>query len=172
MLKDEMEILKGVAIKVDDNHTMIVTMQYHTEKTDDGHRNSKKSMYRYFTKVFTNDQWQKKLDDMFKDENRLKKYKIPNDTSGYYLVCNKDSTNYNVASWFETKLKKTKSWEDGQKILRGFKNKTANHDEFYNPKAVYEVSGYTAENGDIVDITDSDNLIKHVGQNLIKYVNL
>ena len=169
MRKDEMEIIKAVSMKVGENHIMIATEQYHAEKTDEGKRNQKKSMYRWFAKVLTKEEWQAKLDDMFSDKKRLERYKIPNDTLDYYLACNKDSTNYAIANWIQTKLKKVVSWEDGQKRLTGFKNKTDKHNEFYNKGAVYELSGYKAENGDIIDITDADALIKHAGQNLIKY---
>ena len=170
MRKDEMEMLKAVSMKVGDNHIMIVTEQYHAEKTDDGKRNPQKSMYRWFAKVLSIDEWQAKIDDMFSDEKRLERYKIPNDNLDYYLTCNKDSTNYSIANWLENKVKKAKSWEDGQKILKGYKNKTANHDALYNPGAVYPVEGYKAENGDLINITDVDALIKHAGQNLVKYI--
>lgn len=170
MLKDEMEMLKAVSMKVDDNHIMIATEQYHTEKTDDGKRNSKKSMYRWFAKVLSIDDWNAKLEDMFSDEKRLEKYKIPNDTLDYCLVCNKSSTNYSVASWLETKIKKALPWNEGLERLKGFKKKTDKREAGYNKIAAYDVVGYTAENGDVIDITDADALLKHVGQNLVKYM--
>ena len=172
MLKDEMEMLKSTSMKVDDSHIMVVAMQYHSEKTDQGKRNTKKSMYRYFAKVLSIEDWQKKLDYMFSDEHRLEKFKIQNDPSGYYLVVNKDCTNYNVANWLEGKIRKVKSWEDGQKILKGFKNKTASHEAQYVEKAKYLVDKYQTENGDVLDITDVDALLKHVGQNLIRPCNI
>ena len=168
MLKDELHILKAVAIRVDDSHVMLATVQYHTEKTDEGKYNKSKSFYRWFAKVLADKDWEAKFDYMLDDAHRLDKYKIPNDTTGLYLCCKNSTTNYDVGDWLQAKVSRALSWEDGMKRLAGFKTKTANRAEGYNTNAAYDTVGYKAENGDLVDITDKDSLLKHVGQNLIK----
>ena len=170
MLKNEISMLKAVSMYVDDKHILIATEQYHTEKTDDNKRNKDKSLYRWFAKVMSADAWKTYIDELFSDAQRLKTHRIPNDTCGYDLCIGKSTSNYDVASWLQTKINKTVSWEIGQKKLKGWKNKTANREEHYNPKAAYDNEAYVAENGDIVDLTDKDALLKHINQNLTKRV--
>ena len=170
MMKDELVMLKATSLKVDADHTAVVTYQYHSEKTDDGKQNRPKSFYRWFAKVLPNSEWKAKIDYMFDDEHRLEKFKIPNDSSGLYLCMGKSSTHYDVATWLDRKIRKAMTWEDGLKQLNGFKTKTPNRAEGVNANAAYDLVGYTAENGDVVDITNKEDLLKHLGQNLIKYI--
>lgn len=170
MLKNEISMLKAVAMKVDDKHILIATEQYHTEKTDDNKRNKDKSLYRWFAKVMATEDWQAYIDDLFTDEKRLDSHKIPNDTCGYFLCIGKSSSNYDIASWLQTKVNKAASWEVGQKKLNGWKSKTPKREEHFNPKAAYDTKGYIAEDGSLVDLTDKEALLKHVNQNLTKPV--
>lgn len=168
MLPNEIEMLKSVPMYIDDKHIMIVSEQYHAEKTPDGRRNKDKSMYRWFAKIKTVEAWNAYIKDLFSDEKRLEKHIIPNDTCGYDLCVNKSTTNGAIADWLTTKIKKVLSWEDGQKKLKGWKNKTSCHDECYDPNIAYDTDGYIAENGDTVDLTNKDVLLNYVDQNLIK----
>ena len=168
MLKDEVQMLKATPIRVDDSHIMLVTLQYHTEKTDDNRRAKGKSFYRWFAKTMSDKDWEARIDYLMDDVRRLEKYKIPNDPSGLYLCCKNGVTNYETGDWLGMKINKAMSWEDGMQHLKGFKKAAAKRAEGINPNAVYDTNGYVAENGDIVDLTDKEDVLKHVNQNLIK----
>lgn len=166
MLPNEITMLKAVSMNVDDKHVLIASEQYHTEKTDQGKRNKAKSLYRWFAKVKTIDGWKSYIDDLRKDENRLVNHKIPNDNVDYFLNLGNSSSKGTLADWLEIKLKKAKSWEDGQKHLKGWKKKSSS----YSPKDGYETENYKAENGDIVSLANQKQLLEHVDQNLSRIV--
>ena len=161
-------------MKVDDSTVLLVTLQYHTEKSEDNHRIKDRSFYRWFAKAMSVEDWQKRIDYLLDDANRLEKYKIPNDTSGMFLSCKNnaseypDVSNYAFGSWIERRFKKPLSWEDGQKQMQGFKKKTDKRPEGINANAVYETTGYVAENGDTVDLTSKESVLSHLNQNLVK----
>lgn len=166
MLNDEVAILKAQSIEIDENTILIVTQQYHTEKNAQGKTDRAKSKYRWLARVFTKDDLKKTIDFYYSDAQRLQKSRWPNDPDPWYLCCGNDCSGAVVGKFFENKLKKTRSWEDGQKFLAGWQTQTANRVGAYNAGAVYPIENFKAENGDIVSLADKKALLAHVGQNL------
>lgn len=179
MHKDEITVLKSLMIEIDTDNLMLVTMQYHVEPREDGKVDRSKSKYRWLARVMPKTEVKDIIKFCWADENRLNRWKWPNDTWPYYIYAG-ESDNRTIGSWLATKLNKIQKWEDGVKQLYGWKKKTPSHPVAeYVKKAMYVHSGYTADNGDTVDLTDKDALLKHIGQNLfhpqvkdiVKYAN-
>ena len=154
-----MVILKAVSIKLDEDKVLLATLQYHVEK---GNRAA--SRYRWLARVCKVEDIKAKISELKSDALRLEGWKWPNDPSWNGKICTNDSTNARAAAWLQLKLSKAVSWDEGQKLLNGFK-KTKNA---YNPKAVYEIEGYTCTDGSTVSLADKEALISKVGQNLAK----
>ena len=167
MLNDEITILKSLAISLDQDTAVLVTFQYHTETNESSKVDRSKSRYRYMARVFKVSDLVNKIQEMRDDANRLSKFKWPDDPWPWY-ICAGYPENWRVADWFATKLKKIKTWEEGQKILNGYKTGTKTKMAGYNEKAKYEIDGYLDSNGSQVSLADRDALLKLVGHNLIK----
>lgn len=168
MLKDEIAILKAVMMQVDDNTAMLVTLQYHTEKNPDtGKLDRSKSYYRWLARVFKLDDLKAKIKWCMQDENALAKFKWPGDTSPWWICAANDSNNKTIGKWLNTKLKKLKTWNDGQLALKGWQSKTAKREAGYNEAAKYETEGYLTESGSTISLTDQKAILENVGKNLI-----
>ena len=167
MLNDEITILKSVAISLDQDTAVLVTFQYHTETNESSKVDRSKSRYRYMARVFKVVDLAKKIQEMRDDANRLSKFRWPDDPWPWY-ICAGYPENWRVADWLAVKLKKIKTWEDGQKILNGYKTGTKTKMAGYNEKAKYDIDGYLDADGSQVSLADRDALLKLVGHNLIK----
>ena len=167
MLKNEISVLKSIMISLDDKTAMLVTRQYHTEPNEFGKVDRSKSRYRWMARVFKLENLIKKIQWMREDTNRLNKFKWPDDPWPWY-ICAGYPENWKVADWLMIKIKKMKSWEDGQKVLAGWENATKNRTARYNKTAAYAVDGYLDNSGKQVSLTDKKTLLECVGQNLIK----
>lgn len=167
---DEMGILKGTAVKLDDNTVLLVTMQYHTERDPATSKlDRSKSRYRWLARVDTEANFRAMIADMKQDANRLNPWKWPNDPSWEGSIVYTDSGNLVGSRWYTMKLKKMVDWETGLKIFNGFKpNLEAKGQDPYNAKAKYDTEAYVATDGTTVNLTDKDALLAHVGQNLVK----
>ena len=175
MLKDESTILKSVMLKLDNDIAMVVTYQYHTERNESNDVGKSKidrtkSKYRWMARVFKLSDLVKKINWLREDANRMSKFKWPNDPWPYYISAGYPE-NWKIADWLSTKLKKIKTWEDGQKHLAGWQSGTKTRIAGYNETAKYQINGYLDEAGNTVSLTDRDTLLKLVGKNLIKVVS-
>ena len=169
MLKDEIQNIKTLLISLDSSTAVLVAYQYHTETNEYSKVDREKSRYRYIARVVKLDDLASTIKDLSSDAKRLVKFKWPDDPWPWYTA-DKYPEGWKIASWLNTKLKKIRSWEDGQKILAGWKNKTAHKPEGFNASAKYEVDGYLDSDGNSVSLTDRDTLLKYVGKNLIKVI--
>lgn len=167
MKADEMQILKCISMKLNDEVAAICTYQYHVTKVpgpDGKMKNDRaQSAYRWLTRIVKIEDIKKHMKWCLQDENRLSPWMWPDDPSWKGKIFTKDSTNYKCYEFLHLKLKKLLSWEDGQKALNGYKRA----DDAYNKNAAYVIDGYTASNGDTgISLADKDALLSHVGQNL------
>lgn len=167
MLKDEITVVKSVMLSLDQDTAMLVTYQYHTETNEYNKVDRSKSKYRYMARVFKVDDLVTKIKQMREDANRMSKFKWPDDPWPWY-ICAGYPENWKVADWLACKLKKIKTWEDGQKVLAGYKSGTKTRIAGFNDKAKYDLEGYLDNKGNTVSLTDKDALLKLIGQNLIK----
>ena len=167
MLKDEISVLKSVMISLDADTAVLVTYQYHTETNEFSKVDRSKSRYRYMARVFKTADLIKKIQEMREDVNRMSKAKWPDDPWPWY-ICTEYPENWRVADWLAVKLKKIKTWEDGQKVLAGFQTGTKKRIAGFNEKAKYEIEGYLDKDGNQVSLADKASLLARVGQNLIK----
>lgn len=171
MKKDEATMLKSLMVELDDNTVLLVTQQYHTEpRESDGKPDREKSRYIWISRVMTKDEVNAWAKWCWADENRLGRWKWPGTENAwpFYLLVNKDGDCRAASSWLMTKLKKLMAWKDGIMQIYGWKKETKSHPiGEYQKKAMYVHEGYTADNGDIVDLTDREALLKHIGQNLV-----
>lgn len=167
MLKDEAKVVKSTMMKLNDETALLVFRQYHTETNEFSKVDRSKSKYRWLARVIKIENIISSIKWMREDANRLQKCKWPNDPWPWYL-CIEYPENYKVADWLAIKLKKIKSWEDGQKQLAGWETKTKTRPEGFNKTAAYETEGYHDEAGNIVSLTNRESLLKLIGQNLIK----
>lgn len=165
MLNDEATVLKSVMIRVNPEVAMLVTRQYHTEK--DGKKIIRsQSRYRWIARVFKTDDLVKAIKSMREDANRLNKFRWPDDPWPWYIACPYPE-NSTIADWLCVKLRKIKTWEDGQKVLAGWKNKTKNQDAGFYENSAYKIDGYLDKDGKEVSLSDIDAVLAHVNQNLV-----
>ena len=167
MLKDEMSVVKAASMALDDNTILIVTEQYHTETGDLGKVDRSKSFYKWVACIKKIDDLKKKIAWYLDDSRRLERGSWIDNKLGYYFCVGLGAENYRIGEWFTTKLKKMKSWEDGQKILNGWETKTEKRAEGYNPGAKYVIDGYVCDNGETISLTDKEALLKHVGETIV-----
>lgn len=168
MLKDEVSICKAVCMKIDEDTGLLATLQYHTERNDQGKIDHEKSKYRWIARVFKMADMKAEIINLKSDENALKKYRWPDDPDPWFICVNNGNDGRCAAKFYMTKMNKIKSWEDGQEVLKGFVTKTAKREEGYNTNAAYATDAYTATNGDTLDLTDKAALLAHVGQTLYR----
>lgn len=164
MLKDVFTILKAASFKVDDTTMCIATLQYHTEQNEDNKTSRAKSRYRWLARVVDIEEAAQLVVELNSLEHRLERWKWPEDPSWDGFIATDHSTNGKFASWLRLRLKKCVAWDDGQKLLKGWKKK----DDSYNLNAAYDTEGYQTESGELVSLTDREALKKQLGKNLWK----
>lgn len=168
MLKDEITIIKALCVNVTDDVAMLVTLQYHTEQNNSGKVDHEKSKYRWYARIVKTPEFQAEIRKLMDDSVSMNKHFWPKDPDPWCICINNSNTNKNAARFYALKLRKAVSWEEGLERLKGFTPKTAKKPGGYNQNAVYETTGYKADNGDVVDLTDKEALLAHVGQSLYK----
>ena len=187
MHADEMEIMRALSAKLDDETLLVLTYQYHTEKDPAdpaGRRNDRsKSRYRMLGRVVKRAEMEDMIRGLHSDENRMGPWKWPDDpTWGGKILYMYDSNNEGFSNWLRLKLKKAVSWETALRIMAGYKKdtkalfakKTPEHEKYvaFNPNAVYETKGYSCSDGTRVDLTDREGLLAKAGQNVWKEIPL
>lgn len=171
MRKDEMTVLKSLMIKLDDTddgYVMLVAERYHTEIGSNGKNDRAKSKYEYIMKTMKHSEWVKLINECMDDNHRLETFTWENDE--WHMFVNKDSTNYAVGRWFINKLKKPISWDDGMKILHGWKKGTSKRAEGFSIKDAYATDEYKSHDGELISIEDKDAVLKHVNELLVRNV--
>ena len=186
MRPDQMEIVRAVSVKLDEDTVLVLSYQYHTEKDPDAlphpitgkqPNNRAKSRYRMIGFVAGVKEIKSQVETLRTDAYRTKEWKWPADPnwSGSILYM-KDSTNYAFANWLRLKLRKAVSWEDGQRLMRGYKKQTDKGSQdfgkyvVFTPNAVYDMKGYSCQDGSTVDLTDREALLAKKGQTLWKEI--
>ena len=183
MKTDEIEILRAMSAKLDENTVFVMTYQYHTEKdpTDPSGRKTVKSAsrYRMLGRVERLSDLETRMVDLRKDQARLSDWKWPDDPSwDGKILYNKDTTNAGRSNWIRLKINKAISWENAQALMKGFKKDTDRKSRTFKqyvvrvPGQEYDTKGYTCSNGDLIDIDDREALLAHVGQNIYKEIRL
>jgi len=186
MQKDELEIVRAVSIKLDDDLAFVLSYQYHTEKDPDdpaGRRNDRsKSRYRMMGRVMRISAMEKAVSTLHEDANRMLPWKWPDDPSWQgRILYMKDSNNEAFSNWLRLKVKKLVPWDIGMKILAGFKKDLslpkdkirklgAEAYTVFTPNAVYDTEGYTCSDGSTISITDKEALKSKAGQNVWKEI--
>ena len=183
MKKDEMEIMRAACLELDPETVFVVTYQYHTEKDPDdpeGKRNLRAaSRYRTLGMIARKTDLEALALDANRMENRLRPWKWPNDPSwaGCVLYM-KDSSMAGFANWLRLKLKKAIPWEDGIRLLAGYKKDTRKGSPtfgkycIFNANAVYDLKGYETASGEKIDLDDREALLRHVGENVWKEIRM
>lgn len=183
MKPNEMEILRAVSTKLDKDTLFVITYQYHTEKDPDdpeGKRTLKSaSRYRMLGRIERISDLEARMIELRSDENRLDPWKWPDDPSwdGDILYA-KDASNAARSNWIRLKLNKAISWENATALMQGFKKDTDKTSKTFgqyvirNPSVAYDTKGYTCTNGDVIDIDDKEALLAHVGQNVVKEIEM
>ena len=165
-MKDEWTLLKSVSIKLDDTTVMIVTYQYHTEPNSLGKVDRSKTRYRHLARVFKIADGHNLANSLFDDNQRLNRYKIPEDPTDYYF-CIGNGNNTEIAKWILRKIKKAKPWDEGIKLLNGWKNATEKQEAGYNDNAKYATEGYLDSEGNVHSILDKEDMFKMIGRTLV-----
>ena len=166
MLKDEMQVIKSIMVEVDPNTVLLLTQQYHTEEGDNGKVDRSKSQYRWMGRIMEKDEVTKTIQWCLDDQNRLARWRWPNDKLSYYICINNGSECSNAGHWLLTKLHKLRPWDIGLKYFKGWKPQTKAKPEAYNTNWGYAVDNYVCDNGDVICLTDREAVLKHVGQNV------
>jgi hypothetical protein len=166
---------------LDKDTIFVLTYQYHTEKDQtepSGQKNDRsKSRYRMLGRIMKKADMEEAVYRMHSDENALKPWIWPDDPSwNGRILYMYDSNQKAFSNWLRLKIKKAVDWDSALKILQGYKKdsrarfaKSTPESEKYvrlNPNSAYIVKGYTCSDGDVIDITDRETLLKKVGQNV------
>ena len=192
MKTDEMEIVRALSVKLNEDTVFTLTYQYHTEKDEmdpAGKKNDRsKSCYRMLGRVMKIKDMEAEVMRLHQPENRLGAWKWPDDPDwkGSILYA-KDASNEGQSNWLRNKVKKAVSWEEGLRIMAGYKKdvrlanelkkkgKRADPEEIYSvftPNAVYDVKEYSCSDGSVIDVTDKEALLDKVGQNVWKEIKM
>lgn len=146
---DVMAILKAVSIKVDTDKLFILSFMYHTETIagPDGKEKTdrSKSQYRYEGRLVTIADLQNEITNMKANPDGAWRWPTL-DTWRCSYDC--EATNKRGAKWLEARIKKAVDWPVGEKLLNGWK--PAKDD--YKDARKYDIVGYTASNGNKIDI--------------------
>ena len=152
----EMAILKAISAKLDSDTVMLLTFMYHTERQSGSNAivnaNGKspidraKSQYRYEGRIA-------KIKDIEAEIAAAKAdptspWLWPN-LADWHISGKPASNRKDEANWLALKLKKAVDWPTAEKILNGWK-KTTND---FKDSRKYDTTGYTADNGQNLDIT-------------------
>jgi archaeosine-15-forming tRNA-guanine transglycosylase len=183
MKADEMEILRAVSAKLDDDTIFIMTYQYHVEKDSsdpEGKRTLKSaSRYRMIGRVEKIKDLEERMISLRSMDNRLNPWMWPDDPNwDKKILYSKDSSNMGRSNWIRLKINKAISWDNALNLMKGFKKDTDKSSETFgqyvvrNPSSVYDLKDYTCSNGDIINIDDKDALLAHVGQNIYKEIKM
>lgn len=179
MMANEMEILRALSAKLDDETLFVMTYQYHTVKDPSDPKGRKtirsQSRYRMLGRVERISGLEAKMAELRKDENRLSPWKWPDDPSwdGKILYA-KDSTSAGRANWIRLKIAKALEWEDALARMAGFKKDTDPKSPTYGKYAVktagaeYDLKGYSCSDGSTIDLDDRTALLQRAGQNIWK----
>lgn len=168
MKADEMGLLKGLAIKLADDIALFVTLQYSVDRKEDGKTKHGTSRYRYLCRVAKISDVNEKIREMKLDQNRMNRWKWPDDPSWDGYIFRGHSTSAEIADFLRMKVHKIVDWDLGMKILDGFV-KCKNE---YRPTSKYETEGYLDPDGNTVSLKDKEALLKLVGKNLVKELKL
>lgn len=183
MKQDEIEILRAMSTKLDPETLFVITYQYHTTKDPNDPKGRKtlrgESRYRMLGRIEKIKDLEAKMAELRRDQARLSPWKWPDDPSwdGNILYA-KDATNAGRSNWIRLKLNKAIPWESAQALMRGFKKDTDKKSKTFGkyvvrtPGSEYDVKGYTCTNGDVIDISDREALLAHVGQNVVKEIKM
>lgn len=180
---DEIEILRALSAKLDDDTLFVITYQYHTEKDPSdpaGKKNLRTaSRYRMLGRVEKLADLEARMADLRKDQCRLSDWKWPDDPSWPgKILYSKDATNAGRSNWIRLKISKAVPWESAVARMRGFKkdvdrkSRTFKQYVVRTPGSEYDMKGYTCSNGDVIDIDDKEALLAHVGQNIYKEIKM
>lgn len=90
------------------------------------------------------------IEEMRKDVNMLEDWKWPSKSMNEWVVSYFDMTNSRGAKWLSDRIKKAKSFEDGMKVLDGWK--PSKND--YKDSRKYHRTGYVLDDGTPVDLTE------------------
>lgn len=183
MMQDEMEILWAASTKLDEDTLFVLTYQYHTEKDPDDPRGRKtikdRSRYRMLGRIERLPDLEAKMADLRRDENRLSPWKWPGDPGwGGRILYSNDSTNSGRSNWIRLKINKALPWDDFLHLCRGFKKDTDKSSPTYrrfvvpSPSAARDMKGYSCSDGSVVDVDDREALLKLVGQNVVKDIEM
>ena len=162
MKKDEMQILKGVSIKVSDDVMLLVTKQYHVEEDPNrpGKKDHSKSRYRWLARAYDIPALKERIKEMNSDAHRLEAWRWPDDPNWDGKILGRDSTQYDAARWLTLKLSKALPWEEGLKVLKGWDKK----EKFFRDSLAYPTAGYQATDGSVIDLSDQAAVLSHVNQ--------
>ena len=156
MKQDEIEIMRAMSAYLDKDTIFVLTYQYHTEKDQtepSGQKNDRsKSRYRMLGRIMKKADMEEAVYRMHSDENALKPWIWPDDPSwNGRILYMYDSNQKAFSNWL---ARFAKSTPESEKYVR------------LNPNSAYIVKGYTCSDGDVIDITDRETLLKKVGQNV------
>lgn len=183
MKPDEMEILRAVSAKLDDDTLFVMTYQYHTEKDPDDPKGRKtikaKSRYRFLGRIEKIADLEAKMAELRRDENRLSPWIWPDDPGwDGRILYSKDSTNAGRSNWIRLKLAKSLEWEDALALMAGFKKDTDRKSPTFGryvvktPGTEYDLKGYACSDGSVVDIDDRTALLQRPGRNVWKDIKM
>lgn len=183
MKQNEIEILRALSTKLDDETLFVITYQYHTTKDPSDPKGRKtlrgESRYRMLGRVERISDLEAKMAELRRDQARLSPWRWPDDPSwDGEILYSKDATNAGRANWIRLKIAKAVPWESALAAMRGFRRDTDRKSPTFRqyvvraPGSEYDVEGYRCTNGDVVNIDDREALLAHVGQNVVKEIEM
>lgn len=164
---NEIAILKGQCVKLDDEHVMMLNLMFHTASKENK-KAGEKSFYRYEGIVLKiADFKQLLIEDLKKDENAMGTWVWPTKNDWwkpeYFIAYYGDKTNKMASKWYKNRLAKMISWDNFIKLATEGIKMTAKGPKKYD-NARYDLQDYVTEAGESFNIDSPETMIKLVGQ--------
>jgi len=161
---NEIVILKTTSVKLNDDIMMLLNFMYHTADKE-AKKAGDKSFYRYEGRVIKINDFKSMIDEYKSDAHAMETWKWPTKSEwwkpDYYLAYYGDKTKKMASKWYKRRLSKMISWEAFMDLAKNGTKHTAKGPKS-SDSAKYELNDYITDDGQKLNITSPDEMLKYV----------
>lgn len=172
--QNEVAILKGTSVKLNDNTIMILTCMYHTADKE-AKKNGDKSWYRYEGRVVSVNDLKTEINDLKSDSKKLLKWQWPTKSSSWnkdwYLNYDGGTNNDRASRWFNSRLNKAITWPAFKDLAINGIKQTAKGPKS-SPSACYDLDEYVSDEGQKFNIDNPETMAKLINHTFTKKIVL
>ena len=164
---NEIAILKSAVVKLDEDHLMFLGLMFHTADKEAKRNGTDSSFYRYEGTVFKTADFKQMLESWRSDAHAMEDWTWPTKDPWwkptYYISYFGDHNKKTGAKWFGNRFKKILDWDAFLELATKGTKMTAKGPKT-SDSAKYELSGYTTEDGQKLDIKSPTEMKAFLGK--------